>query len=395
MHRLSPSLLLAVGCAAMGTSIAAADDGSGGSGTGGTGGGAAVVETAPAEVDADPVGFAPAASPAPGEAPSFTQTIPPLRFKQFNLTLENDAITMGNFLRTDDDHYTNGIGLAFGFDGTLAASAAQAIPFYDSLARSSTRPVQSALGITVGQMVFTPDDDFKDVTEEIPGEWPYQGYLFVGIYSQRATETTLDHLQIDFGVTGDGSKAEAVQKGFHDLFGISNFQGWSNIRDTEFAFQFTLRKKWRWRLFEDSERNSALEVIPHAGFTVGTVFRNIEGGVFLRYGWNLPDDFGPGRVLDVQSATGGPGDGDSGIYFFGRVGGRVVEHNGMLEGRTFEVDEETFVGDLGFGIVGYFNPTETSQLELGWGLTLQTDTFKGQKDSDGWGAYFLRYTWKF
>jgi len=368
------------------------------------GGSVALAQTEPAS-DATPA----VASPAPAGAAAtgtdftldedptarFTEPIPPLQLKQFNLAIENDAVAMLNFLRPDDSHYTNGISIAFGFDGSWAEGVAQAIPFYDSLASKSTRPVQSALGLTVGQMIFTPDEKFKKVVEPIPTERPYNGYLFVGVYSQRATETTLDHLQIDLGVTGEESYAETVQEAFHDLFGIDNFQGWNNIKESQFAFQFTLRKKWRYRFLENPDKGSAMEVIPHVGFTVGNVFRNIEGGALLRYGWNLPDDFGYHRVLDVQSATGGPGDGSWGVYFFGRVGGRIVEHDKMLESRTFSVDEETFVGEAGFGVVGYFRPCENAQLELGWALTLQSDTFEGQKDSDGWGAYFLRYTWEF
>ena len=70
----------------------------------------------------------------------------------------------------------------------------------------------------------------------------------------------------------------------------------------EIAVNLTYRKKWRMNLTEEYESGLGLDLIPMLEGTVGTVYRRVGGGVTVRGGLNLPDDYGPMRIDDVASA---------------------------------------------------------------------------------------------
>jgi len=316
-------------------------------------------------------------------SPARAQESDPPRPFAIILYMENDSAFKTN--NSTDRHYTNGVAFSVTHQPQWADTLAQYMPFADAFGQAET-----AFGYNFGQLIFTPDN--VETRTLNTSDRPYAGYLYGGVYFQRADpkQTTLDHFQLDLGVVGPSSLAESIQRNFHTIIDSPEPKGWDNQLGDEFAAQFYFRKKWKPRFAAGSAWDGAIawDAIPQVGFALGTVYRNAEAGLTLRLGHNLPNDFGPGRLADLGSATGGLPKGWS-LFAFSRVTGRAVEHNLFLEGSTYRdshsVQEEPLVGEGQLGVMAQYQ-TSFCTLQVGYSQTFTTREFKSQEDSDSFGA---------
>ena len=216
----------------------------------------------------------------------------------------------------------------------------------------------------------------------------------------------LDHFELNVGIVGDDSLGEDIQDWVHNNFSGVDPQGWDNQLANEVTAQFHFRRKWR----KDLEPiESALlgdleaQVIPQAGFALGTVYRYGEAAVTFRIGQKLPDDFGPGRINDLHSVTGDAYKHTGwSWYVYGRAGGRAVQHDMFLDGSDFEtsivsVDSEPLVGELQAGCAVSYRLNANHRFDLTWGLTFLTDTFDapGATGTNSYGTLVLSWTGSF
>lgn len=314
----------------------------------------------------------------------------------FAVYWENDGTVIKPNNPTDR-HYTNGNAINIAFQPRWAAAMAHHMPFAESFG-----PARTAAGFTLGQMMYTPEN--LTARRPLPDDWPYNGYLYGGVYWQRSKRpstgvATLDHFQLEVGVTGEGSGAESAQQFIHELRDLVDPRGWDNQPDDEFAAQFILRKKWRLDvpIGEDAEAGGReglhMQLVPQVGGQIGTVFRQLEADLMVRAGWNLPDDFGPGRIRDLPDATGDLTRGWS-FYAYTRASAMLVQHNAMLHGRDFSLEEEPLTGDLHAGVVLSYG-WENLHFEVSYSQTLRADRFRGQARSDAYGAIGGTLRWRY
>ncbi|MCE9588976.1 MAG: lipid A deacylase LpxR family protein [Planctomycetes bacterium] len=286
-----------------------------------------------------------------------------------------------------DRFYTNGVAVTFAGQPEIAREINDVIPFGDRYDRF-------ALGGIVGQLMFTPSDLERETL--IRDEQPYAGYFFGGVYWQRADRTTVDHFQIDVGIVGPSSLAGETQKWFHSINDSGEPEGWDNQLHDEVTGQGYFRKKWRLRVDPDGVGLNA-DVIPSVGVALGTVYRWAEAGATARVGYNLPDDFGPGRLADVRAATGDPLRTQRGLGVFGfvRVAGRAVEHNMFLEGNNFRESPgepiENLVGELQGGIGVQYHWKNVS-IDLGYAQTVITPEFHEQETTHAFAGVSFAVT---
>jgi len=120
------------------------------------------------------------------------------------------------------------------------------------------------------------------------------------------------------------------------------------------------------------------------GATAGTLHRNAIGGIVFRYGMNLPNDFGPGRLEAPASACINRPAGNQSMYLFTRVGGKLVEYNRFLSGLT----TEPAVGVLQMGIAYRYKA-----FEVNYSQTFMTREYKEQGSTDSYGA--INMMWRF
>lgn len=348
----------------------------------------------PESVDGEPT---PSVEAAPGYA---ELELAGARQAPLSLTVfyENDGRLMRSFAESDR-HYTSGQGFAIAWHEHAGNGIADAL----NLDADGT-----ALGLTLVQQMYTPDNIQASVAD--PDDRPYAGYLYLGGYWQRQQNDTnqsgvdvFDHVELNLGVVGPSSASDFNQEWVHDLFDQPD-PNWDSQLGDEFVYNLTLRRKWRIDLFsastgfEPEPDRWVWQFIPEVGLQVGNVYRRVHAGGTLRYGFNLPDDFGPARLIDPGSATGRPVQGLS-TYVFGKVIGRYSAWNTFIEGSnrrnpSRSVSLEPFSGEFaaGFGVDWrknnwVFNAT--------YQQFIFTREFEEQTTTDGLGTIALRVLYEF
>ncbi len=318
---------------------------------------------------------------------------------------END----GTFFKPNhktDRHYTNGVAIGAAGKPAFASDLADWMPFHEQFAAQAAQRGGAVYGVggIIGQLMFTPTD--IQAVNLIADDWPYGGYLFGSVYFQRADSFTLDHFRAEIGLTGRASLAEDAQEAVHELRNIDEARGWQNQSANEFEVQFYLRKKWKLidtlqapdGTIRHSPQGLNFQAIPAVGVALGTTYRNLEGGVLVRLGFNLPDDFGPARLADLATMTGKRKVCGLGAYAFARVSGKYVEHDIFLEGANWThshgVDLINATGEVQGGIAVQYHWNQ-AVIEATYSQTYMSKQFHGQHGTDSIGAAMLTMSWPF
>lgn len=292
----------------------------------------------------------------------------------FSMQLENDM-----FQHTDR-HYTHGTRFSYltpeGDIPDQVNAAADAMPLFPAEGRKRA-------SFILGQSIFTP----SNITLRDPptNDRPYAGWLYGGVGLVSDTGQRLDNLELDLGIVGPQSYAEDTQKFVHGVIGAKQPQGWNHQLKNEPGIVLTYERTWR-SIAQAYPLGFAADLAPHVGGSVGNVFTQAAGGLMLRIGRNLPDDYGPPRIRpslpgsDFFVPTAG-----FGWYLFAGVEERAVARNIFLDGNTFahsaSVDKNTWVGDFQFGIAVTFDAVRIALTEVD-----RTREFEGQQHPDSFGA---------
>ncbi|MBL4701318.1 MAG: lipid A deacylase LpxR family protein [Phycisphaeraceae bacterium] len=292
---------------------------------------------------------------------------------------------------TADRYYTHGSKLTVthqpAWGNALADKLATVLPI------GKNEPVHTAVGYTLGQNLYSPDN-ISNATLNV-NDRPYAGWFYGGMYLQRSVnDKEFDHLELNLGIIGPSSLADKTQHVVHKLFGSPNPNGWENQLNDEIGINFNYQHKWKFTVKGDNQGGLTMQAIPQVGFAVGNVNRNLSSDVTVRMGWNLPADFGPGRLDDVVSATTPSQPQNLSAYGFVRAGGRYVEHDLFISGNndhhSHGVAEEQWVREVQYGIA-----LAWKRMTLLWSNRHITKEFKQQSNSHVVGSWVVSYTHPF
>jgi hypothetical protein len=295
-----------------------------------------------------------------------------------SLYLENDSRTLKPNHKTDR-HYTHGTKFVY-----LTQPNWQWLEDFSQWHfTNADQPVDTAVGFFIGQNIYTPDH-VDEPEKRSDDDMVYAGWLYTGMFAQRATDRRLDHLELNVGVIGPSSKAERVQKSIHNFLDSDEPIGWDDQLSDELAVDLTFMRKQRLQdgWFKPTE---STDFIAEYGFTAGSVHRHLQAGMTVRYGFNLDNTFGPARLaLPSGISTLRKDETTRSGYLFARVTGKAIEHNRFLTG----LDTEPLVGEFQVGAVYQYK-----KLEIGYSQTFFTQEFEEQSGKDSFGA--LTLSWKF
>lgn len=299
----------------------------------------------------------------------------PPKIGTLSLILENDLFY------NVDRHYTSGVRLVWVPERKAptprwARKAADLVPWFPE--EGKVRP-----GYALGQSMFTPSD--ITVADPPQGERPYAGWLYGTIGLGVESGRQLDQFGITLGMVGPASLAEESQKFVHKVIDSDDPKGWDTQLRNEPGLVLTYQRSWR-ELAAKTFLKNDLDFSPHVGGALGNVFTYANAGITMRYGRQLPNDYGPPRI---QPGLPGTSDfspvSDFGWYLFAGIDGRVVLRNIFLDGNTFRdshsVDKFPLVGDLQFGLV-----LDWPSIRLSYTHVLRTREFQTQDDADDFGA---------
>ena len=291
-----------------------------------------------------------------------------------SLVYENDTFY------NRDSHYTNGVRISWVPGSTerpqWALDLARVVPWFP-------REGRVLHGFSFGQNMYTP----SDITLENPpvGERPYAGWLYGNAGVGVETGLQLDQVVLTAGVVGPASLGEQTQKAVHRLVNSDDPKGWDHQLRNEPGLILAWQRYWR-ALVATTLVGNQFDITPHIGATVGNIHTYGNAGITLRYGDNLPLDYGPPRIQPGLSGTSSfvprPG---IGWYAFAGVEGRAVARNLFLDGNSFRngysVEKRHFVGDLQFGAVLVWR-----NVRLSYTHVIRSREFHSQGESDDFGS---------
>jgi lipid A 3-O-deacylase len=296
----------------------------------------------------------------------------------FTLYVENDGTWIKPYHKTDR-HYTDGVKLAF--TNQPDCNFLKDFARWNNFGQNDGQ-VNTAMGYFFGQNLYTPDH-VDNPAERDKHDRVFAGWMYGGIFAQRATENEMEHFELKPGIIGPSARGEQTQNFVHDVIGAGKAKGWDSQLGDEFAMDAMWLK--RQRVAEQYlKRTENFDSHLEYGFTAGSVHRNASLGIVFRYGQNLPNDFGPGRLGAPASACISKPQAVQSAYLFTRVGGQLVQYDRFLSG----LDAEPAVGQLQVGVVYRYKSFEVS-----YSQTFLTREFEEQDSADSYGAISL--TWWF
>ena len=272
----------------------------------------------------------------------------------FTMYFENDTFT------GTDQHYTNGLKFSWlsadltdwGQTG-WRKNVVEALPFVN-------RPDgQKNLGFAFGQNIYTPRN--IEVTNPDPNDRPYAGWSYLELAFVSKTPAVADMLALQVGIVGPHSLAEDSQRIVHRQISSAEPRGWDYQLRDEIGVNVVYER--RWRLYGRALLNTlGIDLVPHAGASLGNVQTYANAGGTVRLGINLPSDFGV-QLARAGSIGGTPTDDldprvalnrNFSLFVFGAADGRAIARDLFLDGNTFRdsrsVDKEPFVADLSAGV---------------------------------------------
>ncbi|MDA3790455.1 MAG: lipid A deacylase LpxR family protein [Desulfobacula sp.] len=296
-----------------------------------------------------------------------------------------------------DEYYTNAIQITW-----LSSDLSQyeddarlpkwSIPIIKAIPFSGYYGSLHNIGIIFGQQIYTPSD--TQTTTALENNRPYAGFLYGGLALHSKTDSKLDTMEIILGVVGPASRAELAQNTVHDLRDIPTAKGWDNQLHNEPAVRLSWQRKWR--LLNDKELCGPLgyDFISHAGLTLGNVRISTSTGGEIRFGYNIPEDFGsdvirPGAGVSAPVIAGSkPWRTAWGTHIFASFQIEAVARDIFLDGNTWEhsqsVDKKPLMADLSLGASFSMNMFKLTYRHL-----FRTMQFDNQKQGHTIGSLTL------
>jgi hypothetical protein len=311
----------------------------------------------------------------------------------YSVQFENDLF--GN--RKTDHDYTHGTRLSYLSGPTKQQwikDWASKIPYF-------VRDRDNAdirVNLSLGQSMFTPDDITIPTLQA--DDRPYAGWLYAGagVISRGVDrDADVDHralgikrLELDAGFIGPIALAREAQTAVHSAFGYRKPKGWSHQLSNEFAFVFYGERLWGpYDLWTANHvpvlGELGIDIAPHVGGALGTVFTYAATGLTIRFGTNLRDTWSPPRIRpSLPGAEFYKGGGIKG-YFFAAGEVRAVARNIFLDGNTFasshSVDKQPVILDaqIGFALM-------IDHLQITFTNIFRTREYNDQPQPDDFGA---------
>ncbi len=321
--------------------------------------------------------------------------------KESNTSAKHNRVTVyfeNDFIVGKDEQYTNGFKLTwsrYGLsklpeDAWLHKWLYPVIKFVNFCGEYESEKI---LTFSVGQNIFTPEN--LDTSELVVNDRPYAGVTYMQIGFHKKTNHHMHSLGFCAGIVGPHSYAEKIQVKIHEILSVSKPNGWDNQLKDEPVIGFVYDYKNK---LIASCINSGFggDIIFNTGGSIGNAATFYKIGLLIRYGWNVPNDYGN---FPIQSATCFNAELEEakphmrhGIHLFFSVNSKAVFRDIFLDGNTFRdshsVEKKPTVNTFsgGIGII-------TGRIKTVLAYIHQTKSFECQKSPQRFGSVNISYSY--
>ena len=318
-------------------------------------------------------------------------------YKTFTLFFENDLFD------GTDRQYTNGVKLTWMSQDLQNYCDDPRIPQWshpiiERLPFVNRPGTQRIASLSIGQNIYTPED--IKIAELMEDDRPYAGITYLGFGFLSKDSRRVDTVEITLGMVGPRSYADKTQEIIHKLVDSIEPQGWRHQLKDEPILNLYYERKLRWKQL-DMKSGWGMDLIPHLGVALGNAWTGLNMGGQLRFGWNLPHDYGTSLIRPGSDTNAPIDDNDPrfnapfhrlGIHLFAGVDARYVAHYIFLDGNTFRdshsVEKKPLVGNFVVGIGAIFH-----RLKVSYGHVFQTKEFYGQKERQSFGSLTFSFSY--
>ncbi|MBW6486523.1 MAG: lipid A deacylase LpxR family protein [Syntrophobacterales bacterium] len=312
--------------------------------------------------------------------------------------LENDLFAFDN----NDHYYTHGTKISWisrdlsDYRDIVIAPSWMHL-FIERMPFVNDPGEQRSVSVSLGQNIYTPED--KERSDLILDDRPYAGITYLGLGLHSKSQRQMDTLEFDFGIVGRHSYAEDCQQEIHNWTDSGKSTGWSHQLHDELLLNLYFERKWK-AFKSGSSGGLGFDCIPYMGVAVGNAYTGVNLGGQMRFGWNIPNDFGTYLIRPGSDSSAPVDNADPrffrpfhrfGIHVFLAVDGNAVARNILLDGNTFRgshsVDKKPFVADLigGIGMIIH-------RFKITYAYVHRTKEFDTQKDEQDFGAISGSFT---
>ncbi len=240
---------------------------------------------------------------------------------------------------------------------------------------------------------FTPRDLSLAVPD--PTDRPYAGILTVGLALHVERSNSYHGLKLTAGLVGPWSLGEETQDLAHEIGGWGRPEGWDYQLHNEPLFNLGYEYRHKFRLAGRPD-GWAVEAIPTAGAALGNLLTGAQVNGLVRFGYNIPNDFGltlargMGQLPPPQHGEDTGFWSSCGFAIYGAGIANLVLYDVTLDGNTFQdsasVDKNYFVPAAAAGIVVGNRRILASFTYVFWGKE-----FENQPEWSTFGAVTLTY----
>ncbi|MCD8298517.1 MAG: lipid A deacylase LpxR family protein [Opitutae bacterium] len=200
---------------------------------------------------------------------------------------------------------------------------------------------EGAYFFTFGQEMYSPKDHVAPAAP--PNDHPYAGFIYVSAGRSLWEDNIMFSTELQVGAVGRASMAHGIQRDFHHLIGEETLNGWDSQVPNQPGINLLGEVRTRFVLAGEMESGWGSDLICRGFAELGTVRTMLSAGAQLRFGYNLPKNFGytPMRqstAVAIQSKV------DS-IYAFWDFEGDAMIYDVTLGGellRHFDTDIQPY-----------------------------------------------------
>ncbi len=292
-------------------------------------------------------------------------TVGTLSADTFSIEDENDFWGMWS-----DKYYTNHTRFAYTYDSEDVQGRAYFFSF--------------------GQEMYAPRHGSAHPAPK--NDHPYAGFLYASAGCATWEDDTLLSAEVQLGVVGPASMAHGVQRDFHHMIGEDRLEGWDSQVKNQLGANLICEMRERFVLIGEMESGWAGDMICRGVMELGTVRTLLSAGSQLRFGYDLPKNFGfvPMRQstsVAIEAKT------PKSVYAFWDFQGDAIIYDVTLGGellRDFDtdIDPYPFAFQSSIGIEAIFG---------GWTLTIYQsfrthDFHQADHTFSAWGGFKISYS---